>query len=178
MRRLQRLPEVQAHHIHQCMFGGQGAQAHHAAGCSPFIHGRLACCQAGPRRCTHSKPHRGFWGVGHDGLWRTAHLKTYPSPLCWFLATSLLEETRSRFPELCVGPIGPPIQSLAVVRPPRAWTLNDERALRAMVDLDDASDGWCVPTGLRRFVAPWDPYLVQGISMDCMLHRTSVDPAV
>ena len=47
-----------------------------------------------------------------------------------------------------------------------------------MVDLDDAYDGWSVPTGLRRFVVPLDSYLVQGISMDCMLHRSSEDLAV
>ena len=116
--------------------------------------------------------------IGQDGLWRTAHLKTYPSPLCRFLASCFLDETRTRFPELSVAPEHPPVQSLAVVRPPHTWTLNDERALRALVDLDDAYDGWSAPTGLRRFVAPLDPYLVQGISMDCMLHRTSEDPIV
>ena len=94
------------------------------------------------------------------------------------MAASFLDETRTRFPELCVGPDRPPVQSLAVVRPPHAWTLNDERALRAVVDLDDAYDGWSAPTGLRRFVAPLDPYLVQGIRMECMLHRTSEDLAV
>ena len=107
LRRLQRLPGVQAHHVHQCMFWGQGLKPTVLLAVHLPSMGSLLAARQVHGRCTRSGPHRGFWGVGPDGLWRTAHLKTYPSPLCRLMAASFLEETRRRVPGALCRPLSP-----------------------------------------------------------------------
>eukprot|EP00959_Pyramimonas_sp_CCMP1952_P377292 7902417-Pyramimonas_sp.AAC.1 len=117
------------------MFGGRELKPTTLLAVRLASMGSTLSANQGHGRCTHSRPHRGFWGVGHDG-WTLAHgtSKDIPESL----------EARSRFPELCVGPGRPPCPPLDVVRPPLAWTLDDECAFRARVDLDDDYDGWHV----------------------------------
>eukprot|EP00959_Pyramimonas_sp_CCMP1952_P323950 6779841-Pyramimonas_sp.AAC.1 len=64
------------------MFGGQGLKPTTLLAVHLPAMGAILEAKHGRGRCAHARPHRGFWGVGSDGLWRTAHLKTYPSRLC------------------------------------------------------------------------------------------------
>ena len=164
------LPGARLHRINQCMFGSRHLKPTTLLAVHVNSMDETLAAKVGGGLCTHSRPNPGLTGVGEDGLWRTAHAKSYPSRLCEFLAACILQETRTRFPRLCRDLPPPRLSFHDLVRPRPHWSRSDEASLRSLLQLGPTYDGWELPRGLRTFAAPWDPYITHELAMDCMLH--------
>ena len=171
LRRLAAQPGVKAHLVHQCAFGGRAKKPTTLLAVHMQAMQRWLDAKRGGGLCLGDHPHRSLQGLDADGLWVSAQAKTYPQGLCVFLAATILEEVRTRFP--CIRsetPLRFNVNPL-LHAPSFDWSDSQDCVLCRRLGIDAVEDEWDIPWGLRRYFAPMDPYVASGITMDCMIHQ-------